>query len=370
MSSPERPSGRPPGHRRAAPVKKAAKVPKVVEEEPRAISPQELAATTADRSLRPLSLLWLAVIVGVTGVLVFDRFEPLPDLPAHLTAGVLTVALAFGLAHRTGGRPIWAALLASAGVAIMVVTDWEPLLAGGAVATAVLCGTLAVMGTVAAPTFKLAIREVALASALACVGAFGAAAYDVEVDVTRYDYVVLSLALAAAIALVYRLGAGLHGLGRRGYIVAGGSVVLLAFALAYSEAFGQWGSPELVSRFDDVRMSARDALGAVPHPIEVLLGIPALVWGVFMRARRRQGWWVCAFGVAATAPTAARLVNTTIDLDMFFLGLAYSVIPGLLIGYAVIRLEQFLTGTHGRRARRDEESHALRPEPGRFEPLR
>ena len=41
----------------------------------------------------------------------------------------------------------------------------------------------------------------------------------------------------------------------------------------------------------------------------VALGVPALVWGTHMRARRRQGWWVCAFGVGATAPIAQLLVD-------------------------------------------------------------
>ena len=45
-----------------------------------------------------------------------------------------------------------------------------------------------------------------------------------------------------------------------------------------------------------------------------MLGVPALAWGVHMRARRRQGWWVCAFGVAATVPVANSLVNPAITL--------------------------------------------------------
>ena len=72
--------------------------------------------------------------------------------------------------------------------------------------------------------------------------------------------------------------------------------------MAYTEAISQYGSRDVVDVLDEVRSSVRDTLGAVPHPITALLGYPALVWGVFMRARRRQGWWVCAFGVAATAP--------------------------------------------------------------------
>src|SRR3954452_12070226 len=40
---------------------------------------------------------------------------------------------------------------------------------------------------------------------------------------------------------------------------------------------------------------SRNHLGAFPRPIEAVLGVPALAWGCHMRARRRQGWWLCAF---------------------------------------------------------------------------
>jgi cytochrome bd-type quinol oxidase subunit 1 len=169
--------------------------------------------------------------------------------------------------------------------------------------------------------------------------------------------------------LVYRLGAGLHGLGRRGYLVAAAAVLVLAFALAYSEAIAQWGSRDLVGTIDDFRDSTKQVLHAVPHPIMALLGYPALVWGVFMRARRRQGWWVCVFGVAVTSPTASRLVAQHINMTSVVLGAVYSVLAGVVLGYLVIRIEQAFTGTRGRRARRDEEAEAHRPEPARFEPL-
>lgn len=191
-----------------------------------------------------------------------------------------------------------------------------------------------------------------------------------DIAVDRFGYVVFGLALAAAFGLVYRLGAGLHGLGRRGYVVAGGAVLMLVITLAYSEAIAQWGSRDLVGIVDDIRDGTRSTFGAVPHPIVALLGYPALVWGVFMRARRRQGWWVCAFGVAATAPAATRLMATDLDAGLLALGAFYSLVVGLVLGYLVIRGEQSFTGTHGRRARRDEEAEAHRPEPRRTQPLR
>jgi len=47
----------------------------------------------------------------------------------------------------------------------------------------------------------------------------------------------------------------------------------------------------------------------------------------------------------------------------------YSAVAGLLLGYLVIRVDAFLTGTRGRRARRLEAAAAHRPEPGRMHAL-
>jgi hypothetical protein len=317
---------------------------------------------------------WLVLLVlGALGLVAFRLAPDLPELVRQVCAVVVSGALAWGLAVRTGGRPFWAAGLGSALAVGAVASDWHALVAGAAVGTAVMGATLAVMATTPAATFLLALREAVIASAVAAVGAIGAVGYgvdkDADVAADRFDYVVLGLSLAATFALVYRLGAGLHGLGRRGYVVAGGAVVMLVFALAYSEALAHWGSRDFVGMMDDFRDSTRDHLGAVPHPIVAMLGYPALIWGVFMRARRRQGWWVCAFGVAATAPIATRLVSADVGVSSVALGGLYSFLVGALVGYLVIRAEQSLTGSHGRRARRDEEAEAHRPEPRRTRPL-
>lgn len=321
-----------------------------------------------------MAVLWvLVVLTACAGVVAVRVSGDVPDLVREVSAGALSTALALGLAVRTGGRPVWASLLAAAVAVVALVADWKPLLDGAAVGTGVLAATLGVMATIPAATFGRAIREAVLATAIGWVGALGVVAYGprarLDVDLVRFGYAVLGLSLVGAIALVYRLGAGLHGLGRRGYLVAAAAVVMLAFALAYSEAIAQWGSRDLVGTIDDFRDSTKDLLHAVPHPIMALLGYPALVWGVFMRARRRQGWWVCAFGVAVTSPTATRLVAQEVNATSVVLGAVYSVIAGVLLGYLVIRIDQALTGTHGQRSRRDEEAAALRPEPARFEPL-
>jgi hypothetical protein len=321
-----------------------------------------------------LVALWIVVVLAACAALAAVRVSgDVPDLVREVAVGALSTALAVGLAVRAGGRPVWAGGLAAAIAIAALVSDWKPLLDGAAVGTGVLAATLGVMATVPAATFGRAIREALVATAIGWVGALGVVGYGprarLDVDLVRFGYAVLALSLVGAIALVYRLGAGLHGLGRRGYLVAAGAVLVLAFALAYSEAIAQGGSRGLVGTIDDFRDSTKQALRAVPHPIMALLGYPALVWGVFMRARRRQGWWVCAFGVAVTAPTASRLVAQQVHTTSVVLGAVYSIVAGVLLGYLVIRTEQAFTGTHGRRARRDEEADAHRPEPARFEPL-
>jgi hypothetical protein len=315
---------------------------------------------------------WLVLLVIGAAAIAAVRIAPdLPELIRQVGAVVVTTSLAWGLAVRTGGRPIWATLLAALLAGGAIASDKPDLLAGGSVATGALAATLAVMMTMPAATFQIVIREVLVATAIAWLGALGVVGYgmDKSVDVDRFSYVVLGLSLAGAFALVYRLGAGLHGLGRRGYVVGAGAVALLVLALVYSEAIAHYGSRDLVGTGDNLRDWTKSTIGAVPHPIVAVLGYPALAWGVFMRARRRQGWWVCAFGIAATAPTATRLVVGDTGFQSCALGAAYSLVIGLVVGYLVIRVEQSFTGTHGRRARRDEEAVAHRPEPRRTRPL-
>ena len=99
--------------------------------------------------------------------------------------------------------------------------------------------------------------------------------------------------------------------------------------VAYTEALAQWGSPSMIDRVDAATGWVRRNLGASPHPIEVLVGIPALAWGVSMRARRRQGWWVCAFGVTATASVTSRLLTSDLGAADTALSVAYGLVLGL-----------------------------------------
>lgn len=316
-------------------------------------------------------MIWFLVTLCAAGVLVAERADlRLPSHAVPAAAVAITTMYAAALAHRIGGRPFVSGAVALALAAAAPLSDLAVLVAGVGVATAVLAGLLAVMETLPASGFLQAVREVVVAIVLAGVGALAVAAYHPVIEPQRFRYVALGAAVLGVLALVSGLGAGLHGLGRRGALVLVAGTVLLVAAVAYGEALSRWGTPELIHVISRTRMTVRDHLHAVPHPIEVLLGWPALVWGVFMRARRRQGWWVSAFGVVATISTACALVDPAVGLHRAMLGSAYSVVLGLLLGYVAIRIDLFFTGPRGRRARRDEEAHALRPEPGRTRALR
>ena len=273
------------------------------------------------------------------------------------------------LAARTGGRPLTFGLLAAALGVVTVVADREWLSTGAAVLTCTVSAVLAVMTTVPAARFVQAARECALATVTAALGALATVGFEPAASLTRFQYTTLVLALVGAFALVFRLGAGFHGLGRRGLLTVLGGGVLLVGTVAYAELLRRYGPGPVMDRLFDVADASREHLGAFPRPVAAVLGVPALAWGCHMRARRRQGWWVCAFGVAATTPIAASLVEPSATLLGAGLQALYSLLVGLVLGYAVIRIDLALTGPRGRRARRAEEDSAVRPEPPRTEAL-
>jgi hypothetical protein len=218
-------------------------------------------------------------------------------------------------------------------------------------------------------TWWKAVREVLIAVLVAAVTAFAAVGFEPTVATERFDLAALFLALALAFTIVYRLGAGLHGLGRRGLIVVAAGLAVLVVTLAYAELLRRYGAQSFVASVLDFADWTAARIGAFPRPLVVLLGIPALVWGTHLRARRRQGWWVCAFGVAATVPLATGLVAPDSSYVEAALRAAYSLVLGLLIGYVLIRIDLALTGTKGRGGRRAEEAGPHRPEPRRFAEL-
>ncbi len=313
--------------------------------------------------------LWALIVVSGVAALAVDTAGYGPDQLARGGSVAIATAYVWALAARTGGRPLvfgGVALVAGVGV---IVLDRDTLTTGAAVMTCVVSAVLAVVSTVPAVRFVHAAREVVVAVLIAAVGAVATVGFEPTISLARFEYVSLGLALAGALGVVWRLGAGLHGLGRRGLLTVLIGSLLLAVTLAYAELLRLYGTPGLVEwLFDQVRWT-RANLGAFPRPIEALLGIPAIAWGCHMRARRRQGWWVCAFGAAATAPVASSLLNVSITRGESVLVVLYAVVVGLAVGFLVIRIDLALTAPSGRSGRRAEEATAIRPEPPRTRPL-
>lgn len=321
-------------------------------------------------SVRLVRWSWFLLVAAAAAGLVAHHVPVAqPDWLRSAAAATLTVAYAFGLAARTGGRPLLASGVALALVLAAVTTERPVLLAGAAVSTAALGTVLGVMATVPAAGFRAVVRECLLAAAVAGVAALAAASYGARLAVERAEYLALALGLLGTLALVYRLGAGFSGLGRRGAVVVFGGTGLLAVALAYAEALSRWGPPGMLETIQQTLAAVRDALGAIPRPVAALVGFPALAWGVSTRARRRQGWWPTAFGAAGLAAVATSLLDRRASEVEAALETGYGIVLGLVLGYAIIRADAFLSGTRGRRARRAEEASAHRPEPRRTEPL-
>jgi hypothetical protein len=316
--------------------------------------------------LRTLWVLTVVVLAASLGVL---RATDGPTVAQQCVATALGVAFASGLGVRSGAHVSLGTALALVVGITAVVTQWAPLLGGAAVATGVLAACLAVLGTRPAATFRAVVLEVVVALLVATAGGLGVAGFAVGVNRERFAYTVLALSMVATVALVYRLGGGLHGLGRRGLILAAGAVVVLLVVLVYTAALTRYGSPELVRQVHSDQTWVRDQLGGVPHPVELLVGIPALAWGVSLRSRRRQGWWVCAFGTAATAHVVSDLLDRDDTVLSSALSAFYTLGLGLLLGYVLIRLEGALTGRGERRTPLGRGAVVLREEPPRLHPL-
>jgi hypothetical protein len=338
---------------------------------------------TTPKPLYPLLVVRSILAVLVVGIVLLGVAVAEVG-PAWLDrAGGVAVASSYAalLAMRTGGRPlVFGSAALVVGAAGALLAELGPgkglahhaavvLTTGGAVGTAVLTAVLAVMLTTPAVRALRAAVEVLVAFAIAGVGSLAVIAFRPRLDVDRFAYAALALAFALGFVLVFRLGAGWHGLGRRGLLVVLGGSAALAVSVAYAELLRHYGTPELVDAIDRSVRWTRDTIGAVPRPLQVLVGVPALLWGCHMRARRRQGWWVCVFGCAATGSVATTLANPrTTWLEAGLIPL-YSLVLGLVLGYLVIRIDLALTGQRGSRARAVERAHAVRPEPSRLQPL-
>ena len=313
--------------------------------------------------------LWLLVSLTGVGMLAVSLADLGPTWLPSAGAVIVGTSYTWALCARTGGRPFVYGLVALAFGGAAVGLDRDFLRSGAAAGTAIVSGVLAVLATVPAAKFSSVVREVLIAVAISCGGALAVVGFELKVSLERFEYTSLTLGVVLALAVVYRLGAGWHGLGRRGLVIVVLGSVLLGLTLVYAETLRHYGSPGVVDAIDDASRWTRTNLGGTPRPLQFVLGIPALAWGVHMRARRRQGWWVCAFGTVATVSIAGTLVRPHETLLAAGLGEVYTLAVGLLIGYVVIRLDLAFTGPRGSRARRAEEARAIRPEPRRTSPL-
>ena len=319
-------------------------------------------------------LAWLAGSLAAAAGLV--AVERTPTWLPEAGAATLTVLFAVALTRRSGGRVWFWSLLVVVPVVAALTLDQRWLLSSVAVLAAVLGGITAVMLTKPAASPLRLLYEYLLALVLAASAGLAVAAWGAPVDPMRFPLAVLALTLTLAIALIWQLGAGYHGIGRRGLVLIAGGAMLVTLVLVYSRMLREYGSVTVTEAVESAVAWTTDRLGGgVPRPIEVLVGFPALVWGIWVRSSRRQGWWMCAFGTVGTATLATTLANPEVELEYAGLSTAYSVVLGLLLGLLVIRIDALLTRGRrrdaGRRARREGwEPDPLRPEPGRTTPLR
>lgn len=285
-------------------------------------------------------------------------------------AALLTFVFTVVLAHRCGARvAVWSPLVVVA-LAVTASVGMNAMYSTMSVVAAVVSSVLAVMITRPAASTVHLIGEYLLAVVVAATGGLAVAAWNAPVVYERYNLMVLALALLLTLSVVWGLGAGLHGIGGGGFLLILGAAVLLALILAYGTAVRSYGSPSVVRALDDAVMWLRVHVGGVPRPAQVLVGFPALLWGIGTRSSRRQGWWMCAFGVVGTASVATSLASPQALPSYIGLSMLYSVLLGLLVGLVVRRLDPGTRADTGRRAKRTDPVSVTRPEAARTESLK
>ena len=281
-------------------------------------------------------------------------------------AAVLMVLLTSGLVQRGGGHlRIWLPIVVALALAA-TITQLAGVLAAAAGTTAVVASVLAVVATTPGKTWLRAVGEYFVALGIAASGTVAVAAWNAPVSYQRFNLVVLAVALALAIIFVWSLGSGLHGLERQGLAITAGVAIVLILVLVYSSFVREHGSQVVTDLFSDTVMWMRQKFIGVPRPVEVFMGFPALLVGVSLRARRREGWWILVFAVIGTGVMSTSLVMPGAYPSYVGLSIVYSAILGLVVG--LIARALFVRERKAKRARILEEPERL--EPGRFLPLK
>ncbi len=305
-------------------------------------------------------------VLGFAGALTSVVAVGAPAWLQRPSAALLMVVFAVGLTHRGGGHMrIWLPITAALGVAAVVV-ETNVLVASAAALTAVLSAVWAVLVTRPADSIVAVLREFGLTIVVALSGTTAVAAWNAPVNYQRFNLMVIAIALGLAITLVWNLGAGLHGLGKQNLAILAGAAVLLLLLLAYSSFVRSHGSDILVDTFSDLVGWMRRTFEGVPRPVEVFIGFPALIVGVSLRSKRRDGWWVLVFAVIGTAVLSTSLVTPGAFPTYIGLSTLYSAVLGLGVG--LLARHYAMRQGSARAARAIEE--IVRVEPPRFAPLK
>jgi hypothetical protein len=310
----------------------------------------------------------VATLVAGTRLADNEGWLDVANVVPRIGALVATWAGLILLVRRCGGRTLIVGAFAAVALGLVGAYPEPWALAGAGVTAAAAYGLLGMVLTRPVRGLRL-LRELVISAFLGVMGAVVVAGYDVELRPYRFRVLILALVLIGGLALAWRLGHGARSIGRRGAVLIVIGVLLLAGSLAYVQAVRTWGSPDLVHNLADFREWISDAIGAAPRPLEALVGFPALVWGVAVRTRRRQGWWMCAFGTLGAGGVVSSLVGSDVVLRDAMLSTGYDVVVGGAIGLVVVLIDRLLTRGGGRRADPSQDVDAARPEPTRFEPL-
>ncbi|MDX6277264.1 MAG: hypothetical protein QOJ72_1392 [Nocardioidaceae bacterium] len=311
-------------------------------------------------------LVFIGWVIGTAGSATAIIAIDTPSWIERPSAALLMVVFGIGLTHRGGGYlRIWFPMTVVLGVAA-VTLETNILLASAAAATAVLGAVWAVLVTRPAATAMGAIGEYAMSLGVALSGTLAVAAWNAPVNYQRFNLTVLAIALGLAITLVWNLGAGLHGMGRQNFAVLAGIAAMVLLVLVYSSFVRSHGSQSLVHLISDWVIWTRTHFHGVPRPVEVFIGFPALVVGVSLRSRRREGWWILVFAVIGTGVLTTSLVTPGAFPTYIGLSTLYSSILGLVVG--LVFRQQVMKERSARAARAIEE--VVRVEPPRFSALK
>jgi hypothetical protein len=332
------------------------------------LAPVGSAAGRPKLTLAVALLALVATVVAGTRVADSEGWVDVSDVVSRTGALVATWAALVLLVRRCGGRTIIIGVFAAVALGLAGAYPEPWALAGAAVAAAAGYGLLGMVLTRPAHGLGL-LRELVVSAFLGVMGAFVVSGYDVELRAYRFRILILAVVLLGGLALAWRLGDGARSIGRRGAVLIVFVVVLLVGALAYAQAVRAWGSSDVTRNVTDFRDAVSDLIGASPRPLEALVGFPALVWGVAVRTRRRQGWWMCAFGALGAGGVVSALVDPDVVVHEAMLSTAYDVVVGGAIGLLVVLVDRLVSHGGGRRADSTTDVDPDRPEPSRFEPL-